>query len=126
MPEDVTRCTISIDAGSDADEEERVDLTRHLRQGLLTLSEVERVESASIAAPPGSKAVPIDLQSIIVTLAASGGVLTTLIGFIQSWLTRREKGSVTVEIGGDKLTIVGPSSDAESRLIRDWVNRHKT
>jgi hypothetical protein len=52
MQED-TRCTINIDAGSDADDEERVDLTRRLRKELLTLSEVERVESAAFAASPG-------------------------------------------------------------------------
>jgi hypothetical protein len=35
--------------------------------------------------PPrlGSKSTGVDIQTIIVTLAASGGVLTTLIGFVQ-------------------------------------------
>lgn len=124
MPGDSSDAAIRIVLGSDSDDE-RDNLTRSLREELLTLREVERVESARVAPPPGSKSAGIDFQTIIVTLAASGGVLTTLIGCVQAWLTRRDRSSVTLEIGGDKLTITGASSDAERRLVDAWVGRHK-
>jgi hypothetical protein len=126
MLDDATRCTLNIDNGPDRDDEELVDLTRRLRKDLLTLDGVERAESPVIADIPGSKSAGIDLQTIIVTLAASGGVLTTLIGLIQQWLTRRERASVTLEIGGDKLTITGASSETERRLVDEWVGRHRS
>lgn len=125
MAKDVTRCTIRIDTGS-GDGEERTALYRRFRTEILKLGEVERVESEVVAAPRGSKSSGLDLQTLILTMAASGGVLTTLIGFIQAWLTRRAKATVTIEIGGDKLTITGASSEAERRLIDSWMNRHKS
>lgn len=124
MPETAISCAVRVDPGFDSDEEERVDLTSHLHRELLTLEELVNVEPAVVAAMPGSKSAGIDLQSLIVTLAASGGVLTTLIGFIQNWVSRREKASVILEVGGDKLTITGASSETERRLVDNWVSRH--
>jgi hypothetical protein len=117
---------VRIDAGSSCEDEEAVHLIRSLRRELVALPEIERVESATSAPPLGSKSLGIDLQSLLVTLAASGGVLTTFIGAVQAWLTRREKSSVTLEIGGDKLTITGASSESERRLVDSWVRRHES
>jgi hypothetical protein len=123
---DWTRCTIKIDLGLDADDDERAAMTRNLRHDLLALNEVEHVESAAAAAPPGSKSAGIDLQSLMVTLVSSGGAVTVLIGMLQNWLTRREKASMTLEMGGDKLTITGVSSDDERKLVENWIRRHRT
>jgi Effector Associated Constant Component 1 len=57
-------------------------------------------------------------------LAASGGVLTTLISTVQSWLTRSERCSVTMQIGGDKLMLTGASSEEQERLARAFIRRH--
>ena len=100
MQENATRCVIDIDAGSEAADEERVALARRLRSELRKLGDIEDIQSPVAAAPPGSKSSGIDLQTIIITLAASGGVLTTLIASVQSWVSRRERVSVTLEIGG--------------------------
>lgn len=121
-----TFCTIKIDSGSEVSDEERLKLQRNLRKDLLVFSDVQHAEAAFASAPVGAKSSGIDLQSLVVTLAASGGVITTMIGVMQSWLSRREKTSVILEIGGDKLTITGASSDGERRLIEDWVSRHKS
>ena len=119
------RFTLKIDAGVDSDDQERIELSRRLRRELLSLTEVESVDAVPTPAAPRSKAAAIDWQTLIVTLVASGGVLTTLIGTVQSWLTRQEKASVTLEIGGDKLVITGASSEAQQRLVNDWIRRHK-
>lgn len=116
---------LNIEPGPDSDDQEQVELTRQLRKRLLELNELERVESPAAPAQAGAKAVPIDWQTLIVTLAASGGVLTSLIGVVQSWLTRQDRASVTLELGGDKLTITGASSETQKRLVEDWVKRRK-
>jgi hypothetical protein len=76
--------------------------------------------------PVGAKAgAPPDLNTILLTLAGAGGVLTTIIGVLQSWLTRHEKRSVTLEIDGDKIEITGISSEEQKRLADAWIRRHR-
>jgi hypothetical protein len=123
MPGDLTSFMLKLEANSDVDEDERIDLARRLRKELLALNDVATVENASTPSPSRTKAAGIDWQTLIVTLAASGGVLTTLVGAIQGFLTRRERASVTLEIGGDKLVITGVSSETQQRLVNDWISR---
>ncbi len=118
--------TLKIDVGAGADEAERVELARHLRQTLLELNEVESIESSSAPAPQLSKAVgAIDWQTLLVTLAASGGVLTALINTAQTWLSRHQQASITVKLGGDELVMTGASSADQRRLMNEWLRRHK-
>jgi hypothetical protein len=116
---------LKIEASSDTDDQEKIELVRHLRKELLALNAVESVQSPQAPAVPGAKSVGIDWQTLIVTMAASGGVLTTLISTIQSWLKRRESTSVTLEVGEDKLIITAASSETQKRLVDDWINRRK-
>lgn len=125
MPSDPSRFNLNIEAGPDADDQERIDLARRLRTELMALSDVEGIDSPPIPVNPRSKAPGVDWQTLVVTLAASGGVLTTLIGTVQAWLTRHERTSVTLEVGGDKLVITGASSESQNRLVKDWISRHK-
>lgn len=124
MPEDVMRFTLNIQT-ADADDEARLELARRLRKELEELNEVESVESPTSAVAPRSKAVGIDWQTLMVTFAASGGVLTSLIGAVQGWLTRQEKTSVTLEMDGDKLVITGAKSETQQQLVDAWISRHK-
>lgn len=117
---------VKIEADSSADDERRAELTRNLRQQLLHLDELEKIESPSGPRVPGTKSAGVDWQTLLVTLAASGGVLTTLTGTIQSWLTRQDRSSVTIEAGGDKLTITAASSETQKRLVDAWIDRHKS
>jgi hypothetical protein len=116
---------LKIEITSSVDDEERVELTEKLRQHLSELDELEKIDSPALPKIPGNKSAGIDLQTLLVTLAASGGVLTTLTGAVQSWLTRQDRSSVTIEAGGDKLTITGASSDTQKRLVDAWIDRHK-
>ncbi len=118
---------VSINPEFTVDTEEMERLTQLLRRELLDLdSDIESVKPAIIdKAPTGSKVVePFSWGTLLLALAASGGVLTTLITAIQSWLLRRGSCSVTLEIGGDKLQITGISSEDQKRLINEWINRH--
>lgn len=120
-----TRLLLSIGAGPGTDDEELEDLTRQLRKELLELevNAVDHVRGGK--APAGAKGDPVTLGTLLVTLAASGGVLTTLISTVQSWLTRQERHAVTLEIGGDKLVIASASSGQQQRLIDDFIRHHK-
>jgi len=121
ISENPTRLTLSLNASDAADVEA---LNQQLQQELRELDEAT-FELARTEAPTGAKSglTPIDWTTLFVTLAASGGVLTTLVNLIQSKLTKDR--SVTLEIGGDKLTVTGISSEDQKRLIDDWLKRRQ-
>lgn len=118
---------LSIKADPETDAEELEELTRQLREEIMELD----VESADFAGveevPAGAKVVePISLGTVLVTLLATGGVITTLINAIQAWLTRHERQSITIEIDGDKLEITGISDGEKQQLVNAWIHRHTT
>lgn len=121
-----TQLVVNLDAGPEADDEDLAYRTHQLRRELLEL-DVESVDLVRAdEAPPGAKVVePFSWGTLIITLAASGGVLVPTINTIQAWLLRDEQRSVTLEIDGDKLEIKGISSKEQQRLINEWLNRHK-
>jgi hypothetical protein len=118
--------TLKIDAEADADEQELQLLTSRLKAELEDLKELESVDLARKGeAPPRAKVGdPIAWGDLVLALIASGGVLTTLIGVLQNWLSRHERRSITLEIGGDKLNVTGIRSDEQQRLIQEWISRH--
>ena len=125
MSERRAQLILIIDAGPDTDTEEVAELTEQLRRELseLDVDAVDLVRAGE--APEGAKAGdPIAWGELLVTLAASGGALVTLIGTLQSWITRHERRSVTLEIDGDTLEVTGISSEEQRRLINTWLSRH--
>jgi hypothetical protein len=127
MPDPTTRLTLTLDGGPEATAEDVEKLARRLRDELLEL-EVEAIEPSEKKAPDGSKVgLALDWTTLLVTLAASGGVLTTLIAAIQAWLLRNRETSVTMKTGADELTIAGagPYSQEQKQAIEQWLSRHK-
>jgi hypothetical protein len=117
---------LTIHPEAEVDEEKLFDQTAQLKEELQALetTSVDLVKKSS--APAGAKAAgdPAFLGTLLLTLAASGGVLTTLISALSSWLTRNNACSITLEIGGDKLEIKGASAPTQERLTNAWVERH--
>ena len=115
---------ININSSPDDDNEQLERLTHQLNEDLreLDIDKVDLIRKGD--APIGAKGDVMTWGSLLVTLASSG-VLSTLVNTLQSWLTRHERQSMTIEIGGDKLQITGISSEEQKRLIEDWINRHK-
>jgi|RhiMetdeSRZDD1v2_1073273.scaffolds.fasta_scaffold92745_5 hypothetical protein len=64
----------------------------------------------------------LDWNAIIITLAASGGVLASLINILNT-KSGKEK-SITLEINGDKLTLTGVTAEQQKILIEEWIKRH--
>jgi hypothetical protein len=117
----IANLTLQLYSGDPADTEL---LNRQIRQELQQASGVE-VTSPEIDALPNdakSGSTAVDWTTIYVTIAASGGIITTVIGAILSRLTRERK--VTIEIDGDKLELTGISSKEQQRLMELWILRH--
>lgn len=116
--------TLTVDPGPGADDEDRARLSQRLREELCEVSESEVHEVFRPGeAPSGSKGVDMAWGTLAMTMAP--GLITALIATLQSWLTRHERSSVTLESGGEKLVVTGNPSNEEQRLIEAWVDRHK-
>jgi hypothetical protein len=74
MPAEFARCLLSLNITSDSDDAERLDLTRRLSSEIQRSVDVEQIEFENAALPPGSKGIAFDVQTVLVTLAALGGV----------------------------------------------------
>lgn len=124
MAEFPEQLLIRVDPGPDADDELREETTRQLRGALVDadIGSVQQLHEATT--PAGVKGVPASLGNLLVTLGASGGALTVLIGALQSWLTRSERCSVTIELGNDKMTLKGASSEEQQRLVNAFIRNH--
>jgi hypothetical protein len=99
---------VSVQADAAADDAETAELRYHVRS-MLAEHEFDVTDQPTRAAvPPGAKAGdPAAISSLVVVLAASGGVLTTLIGALQAWLVRSSARNVVIEIDGDRLELTG-------------------
>jgi hypothetical protein len=79
-------------------------------------------------APEGAKVGdPASWSTLLLTLAASGGVLTTVIGTLRDWLLRQPAPAVIeVSMGGDSIKLEGSSTKEErQRLVEAFIARHE-
>ena len=123
MPDQLQHLTLTLDAGVDADDEELTELGRRLRMELLELDVAAVDPRHAGVAPAGAKGDPVTLATLAVTLAPVA--LAALMTALQTWLSRHERASVTVESGGEKLVVTGSPSTEQQRLIEIFVSRHK-
>jgi hypothetical protein len=123
---ELPRLLVSIDAGPESDPEEVAELSRRLRVELLRL-EVESVTPVPGPPPPaGAKAGdPVSWSTLLLTLAASGGVLTTVIGALRDWLLRQPTSpTIEVSIGGDSIKLESSSIEERQQIIDTFIARH--
>jgi hypothetical protein len=127
MVDKVTELSLKINGTPESENEELELITRRLREEILKLDveDVDLVKAGEI--PKGARAGDIiTLGSLLVTLAASGGVLPSIINAVQSWLGRtKESHSITLEVGGDKLEVTGISSQTQQQLIDTWLKHQE-
>ncbi len=116
---------LTVAGDREADDEEVAVLREHLRE-LLVDHELDVAEPPLQDRPVGAKAGdPVSVNAILVTLAASGGVLTTLLGAVQAWLLRSSARHVVLEIDGDRLEVDGVTSEERRALTAAWLARHQ-
>jgi len=124
MSKQTTQLMVTLDAEPETDSEDLERLTRQLREELSEL-DVQADLMTGGPTPVNTKAGDIiTWGTLLLTLAASGGAITTLIGVLQAWLTRQERRGVTLEMDGDKLQVTGITSAEQQRLIEAWLRRH--
>jgi hypothetical protein len=123
---DVGRRVRVVVAGEpDADTDEIAQLVDWLRAEMVE-HDFDPVPDPAVASPTGAKAGdPAAVSSVLIALAASGGVLTSLIGLLQGWLQRGRACSVVVEIDGDRLELVDPTPQERRLLTEAWLSRHE-
>jgi hypothetical protein len=123
MEKDTTQVVLHLDAGPHADPDEQSNSATRLRAELLELN-VDSVDPVrSGPAPAGAKGDAVTLTTLAVTLAPIA--VTELIKALQTWLSRHERASVSVESGGEKIQVTGTPSKEQQRLIDAFVAKHK-
>jgi hypothetical protein len=115
-----------VSADQEADTQEIAQLLERLRNEVAE-HEFDLVADPAVApAPSGAKAGdPESVNSLLIALAASGGVLTSLVSVLQGWLLRSSARTLVVEIDGDRLELVGATSEVRRRLTNAWLSRHE-
>jgi len=128
MATQTTQLVLNLNVIQDVDLEEVVNATRQLQsEELLELDVLKEVDFVIIGETPTKAKAgdPITWGTLLLTLATSGGVLTTLINVLQAWLNRNERYSLKIKIGNDELEVTGISSEEKQRLIEAWLSRQK-
>ena len=128
MTDKETKVLIRIESPDNLNEPEELErLSHNLRDELNELDVVEKVDLATKEgqqAPKGSKSggeVAV-LGSLLVTLG--GSLIPSLANTLQSWVTRQDRHTISLEIGGDKLQLTGVSDKQQEKLIDVWISRH--
>jgi hypothetical protein len=109
----------------DADSEEAERFGRQLRAELaqLDVEDVSPMVSADVA--QGAKGAGVDWGSLLVTLNAAGGVVTSVIAVVQDWLARHSAAqSIKMTIDDDTIELGRASVQERKELISTWVRRH--
>jgi hypothetical protein len=127
MPEDSVSVLITLEADVDADDDTRETLARQLRSELRHVDVDSISEFGGREAPAGAKGAELAEWGVwLVTLSASGGVLTSLISVAKDWLGRRGAGNrIKITINGDSIELDGASSTEQATLLKAFVRRHQ-
>jgi hypothetical protein len=104
----------------DSDDEERAELAWRLREEIREHG-IDDVSQPAVRPPPGAKGGALEWAQLVVTFA---GTVPPLVMAIQGWLGRHPRAAVTLEIGGDRLTLDEASPDDRRRLVEAFLARH--
>lgn len=104
----------------DSDDEERADLAWRLREELRDHG-VEDVSHPDTRPPPGAKGSALEWAQLVVSVA---GTVPPMIMALQAWLGRHPRAAVTLELGGDRLTLDEASPAERQRLVETFLARH--
>ena len=116
----MTEVLVHVVGYPDSDEEERADLASRLRDEIREHG-IDDVSHPPAPPPPGSKGGAVEWAQLVITFA---GTLPPLVMAIQGWLGRHPDAAVTLEIGGDRLTLDEASPADRQRLLEAFLGRH--
>jgi hypothetical protein len=109
-----------------ADAEQLEELTRALREEILTLDVESVVPRSGGEAPPGTRGVDAAaIGALVVSVAPALGALARLVTTVVDWLRRGgTQRTVRLKIGDDELELSGASSATQQQLAMDWIRAH--
>jgi hypothetical protein len=116
----MTEVRLHVAGYRDSDDEERAELAWRLREEM-SAHGVDDVTNPAIRPPPGAKGAAMEWAELIVSLAGTAGPLITA---VQAWRGRHPRAAVTLEIGGDSLTLDEASPEDQRRLVETFLARH--
>jgi hypothetical protein len=101
-------------------------LAARLRTELQQLDIEDIAAAPGQAAPEGAKAGDVATWStLLLTLAASGGVITTVVGAVRDWIVRQPAPTVVeISIGGDAIRLENVPADDQQPLMDAFLARH--
>lgn len=107
------------------DEAERA--VRRLRAELTELDVESVTLVASRTAPAGAKGIDLSsLGTLLVTLSATGGVITIMLHTARDWLARHATARrISVTIDGDTIVLEKASPHERAALIDAYIRRHE-
>jgi hypothetical protein len=124
MKDQLPMLGINVTGGPDADAEEVAEATLQLRRELLDL-DVGTVEVPRAGEPPpGTRAVELAALGALAVTIAKPELLAAVVAAVRSWLSRSQRRSIKLVLGGDVLELTGVPSDEQRRLTDEWLRRH--
>ncbi|MCA1603941.1 MAG: hypothetical protein LC775_00295 [Acidobacteria bacterium] len=116
---------LESDPGADLDEVE--SLTQRLHAELKELDVESVVRGASTNVPKGAKSSgSFALGTLLITLSATGGVITVLLHTARDWLARQAAARrILVTIDGDTIVLEKASPQERNKLIDAYIRRHE-
>jgi hypothetical protein len=109
---------------TDADDQQRDELARRLRDELKALNAtVEEVKAGE--APRNAKSVEVAAIGALMLTLSQSPVLAAIINAVSSWLGQRRQRTVRLELDGDVLELSGQPSLEQRRAIDAWLRRHE-
>ena len=111
---------VQVQGLPDSDDEERAELTSRLREEMIDQG-VEEVAHPDARAPDGAKGAALEWAQLVVGF---GGTVGPLLSALRGWIGRHPDAGITLEIGGDKLTLDKASPADRERLVEAFLARH--
>ena len=73
----------------------------------------------------GVKGIGLDPNSLLVTVLASGGIITSFITLLQNYLMTNEKRRIKIVIDGDVLELTNASRELQEKIVKAYLRKHK-
>jgi len=110
---------VSLDAGKEIPERALYDLTTQVLQDIAKSGVISAQRVRGGKAKPGEKGPPIDVNTLLITLASAGAV-TAVLQVLRDWVLRAEGRKVVVRVkAGDKSIEFEytPTAASEEKLM---------
>ena len=121
MSEDIR---VEFVSGPEVDPEEMDALTRALRDEILEVEEVDRVDQATAGpAPEGTKGLDVAaIGALIVGVAPGVQAVAKVIEVVRGWLSRRSSSTPPLQMTiGDKSIVVTVDRQQQDELIAAFI-----